>query len=107
VIADSLGRLARKSAVPIVGMKPIADLDFICPVQMPMKKTAIADQLIAFAGNNRKLRRQTSLVPGEEFLQHALRLLVRIWAERKTHEIAVCHQFRECLDVFALEGPQN
>jgi len=88
-------------------MKPITDLHFICPVQMPMKKTAIADQLLAFAGNNRKLRRQTSLVPGEEFLQHSLRLPVRVWADRKTHEIAVCHYFRECLDVFALEGPQN
>jgi hypothetical protein len=88
-------------------MKSITDLDFVCPVQMPMKKTAIADRLVVSAKNNRELRRQTSLVPGKKFLWHALRLLARIWAERKTHEIAVCHEFRKPPDVFVLERPQN
>src|SRR5207245_2849037 len=107
MIPYSLGRFARKSAVPIVRMKPITDLDFVCAIEMPMKETAIADQLVVSAKNNRELRRQASLIPGEKFLQHALRLLARVRAERKTHEIAACHQFREPSDVFVLERPQN
>jgi hypothetical protein len=63
VITDSLGGLARKSAVPIVRVKPITDLDFIYAVEMPMKKTAIPDQVVVSAKNDCKLRRQTSLVP--------------------------------------------
>jgi len=50
---------------------------------------------------------KTSLVPREEFLQYGLRLLARVWAERKAHEIAVGHQFGEPSDVFGLEWTQN
>ncbi len=106
-MAYSLGCLARKSAVPIVGMKSITDLDFVCPIEMPMKETAIADQLVVSTKNDRELRRQTSLVPGQKFLQYALRLLTRVWAEGKAHEIAVCHQFGETSEVLLLERPQN
>ena len=107
MVAYSLGRLARKSAVPIVRMKPITDLDFVCAIEMPMKETAITDQLVVSAKNDCELRRQTSLVPGEKFLQHAPCLLAGVWPERKTHEIAVCHEFRQPVDVFVLERPQN
>jgi hypothetical protein len=72
-----------------------------------MKKTAIPNQAVVAAINDRKLRRQTSLVPREEFLQYGLRLLARVWAERKAHEIAVGHQFGEPSDVFGLERTQN
>jgi len=91
----------------MVRIKPITDLDFICAVEMPMKKTAIPDQLVVAAKNDRELRRQTSLVPREEFLQYGLRLLARVWAERKAHEIAVGHQFGEPPDVFVLEWAEN
>jgi hypothetical protein len=57
--------------------------------------------------NNRKLRRQTSLVPSEEFLQYGLSLLARVWAGRKAHEIAVSHEFSETSDVFFSEWAQN
>ncbi len=74
---------------------------------MPMKKTAIPDQLVIAAKNDRKLRRQTSLVPREEFLQYGLCLLARVWAKRKAHEIAISHEFGEPPDVFVLEWTQN
>ena len=44
------------------------DFDFVCAIEMPMKETAITDQLVVSAKNNCELRRQTSLVPGEKFL---------------------------------------
>ena len=72
-----------------------------------MKETAITDQLVVAAKNDRKLRRQTSLVPREECLQYGLRLLARVWAERKAHKIAVGHEFGEPPDVFVLEWTQN
>jgi len=49
VITDSRGNLARKSAVPIIRIKPITDLDFIYAVEKPMKKTAIPDQFLVAA----------------------------------------------------------
>jgi hypothetical protein len=52
-------------------------------IDLLVKETAIANQLIVSAKNGRQLRRQTSLVPGEKFLQHALRLLVRVWPREK------------------------
>jgi hypothetical protein len=33
-----------------------------------MEKTAITKEILILANDNRKLRRQTSMVPGEEFL---------------------------------------
>ena len=72
-----------------------------------VQKAAITEDIVIFAKYNRKLRRQTSLVPSEEFLQHGLCLLARVRAERKTHEITAGHQFGETSDVFVLEWPQN
>jgi hypothetical protein len=88
-------------------VKPITDLGFISAIEMPMKKTAITHQLVVSAKNDRELRRQTSLFPGKKFLQHALRLLGRVWAQRKAHEIAVCHEFGETSDILFSEWAQN
>jgi hypothetical protein len=107
MIAYNLSRLARKSVIPIIGMKSVTDFNFVPSIDLLVKETAIANQLIVSAKNDRELRRRTSLVPGEKFLQLALRLLVRVWAEGKAHEIAVCHQFGETSDVFVLERPQT
>ena len=84
MITDSLGGLARKSAVPIVRIEPITDLDFIRAVEVLMKETAISDKLVVAAKNDRKLRRQTSLVPREECLQYGLRLLARVLGRAKS-----------------------
>jgi hypothetical protein len=84
----------------MIGMKSVTDFNFVPSIDLLVKETAIANQLIVSAKNDRELRRQTSLVPGEKFLQHALRLLVRVWAEGKAHEIMICHEFGETLDVF-------
>jgi len=35
-----------------------------------------------------------------KIMQHAPRLLTRVWAERKAHEIMICYEFDETLDVF-------
>jgi hypothetical protein len=72
-----------------------------------MQKTAITEDIVILVKNNRKLRRQTSLVPSEEFLQYGLRLLTRIWPERKAHEIAVSHEFGETSYIFFSEWAQN
>ena len=72
-----------------------------------MEKAAISKDIVILAENKGELRRQTSLVPREEFLQYGLRLLARVWAERKTHEITVCHEFGETPDVFFLEWAQD
>src|SRR5215813_5029419 len=106
MVAYGPSRLARKSAVPIIRIKSITDFNFASSIDLLVKKTAIADQLIVSSKNHRKLRRQSSLRPREKFLQHVLRLLLRVWAERKTHEIAVCHEFGETVDVFFSEWTQ-
>jgi len=72
-----------------------------------MQKTAITEDIVILLKNNRKLRRQTSLVPREEFLQYGLRLLARVWPRRKAHEIAVSHKFGETSDVFFSEWAQD
>ena len=95
MIAYNLSRLARKSAIPMIGMKSVTDFNFVPSIDLLVKETAIANQLIVSAKNDRELRRQTSLVPGEKFLQHALRLLLRVWAKGKAHEIMICHEFGE------------
>jgi len=74
---------------------------------MVMEKSAVTQEMVILTKNNCKLRRQTSVVPREEFLEYGLRLLARVWAERKAHEIAAGHQFGKPPDVFVLEWTQN
>ena len=107
MIAHNLSRLARKSAIPMIGMKSVTDFNFVPSIDLLVKETAVANQLIVSAKNDCELRRQTSLVPREKFLQHALHLLMRVWAEGKAHEIMICHEFGETLDVFFSKWTQN
>ena len=107
MIAYNLSHLARKSAIPMIGMKSVTDFNFVPSFDLLVKETAIANQLIVSAKNHRKLGGQISLRPSEKFLQHALHLLTRVWAEGKAHEIMICHEFGETLDVFFSKWTQN
>jgi len=57
VIADCNGRFRGQTFVPVIGMQPVADFDFIFLVDYLMKKAAVADQFAACLDNNCKLRR--------------------------------------------------
>jgi hypothetical protein len=107
MIAYNLSGFARKSAIPMIGIKPVTDFNFVPSIDLLVKETAITNQLIVSAKNDCELQRQTSLVPGEKLLQHALRLLVRLWANGKAHEIMICHEFGETVDVFFSKWTQN
>jgi hypothetical protein len=72
-----------------------------------MEKPAITDQLVVPAKDDGELRRQTSLVPGDKFLQHSLRFLTRVRAERKAHEVRVRHQLRQRIEILLAERTQD
>jgi len=74
---------------------------------MVMEETAVTQEMVILTKNDCKLRRQAIVVPREEFLEYDLRLLARVWAERKAHEIAAGHEFGKPPDVFVLEWTQN
>jgi len=49
-------------------IEPVTNFDLVRHFGV-MKKTAITKDIIILAENDRELRRQTSLIPSEEFLQ--------------------------------------
>jgi len=57
MIAHSAGSFGYETLVPIIGMEPVTDFDFIFLVDYLMKKAAVADQFAACLDNNCKLRR--------------------------------------------------
>ncbi len=81
--------------------------DLFCSIDLLVKKPAVADQFVVSAKNDGELRRQHSLVPREKFLQHGLRLLARVWAQREAHEIRVRHQFCQKIDIFLKKRAEN
>jgi hypothetical protein len=81
VVPHRAGGFCCKPAFPIIRMQPVADFDFVSTLKLSMKKAAITDQKVVSAKNNCELRRQTSFIPGEKFLQHGLGLFMRVRAE--------------------------
>src|SRR5436190_21467101 len=69
VIPHGLRCFSRKSATPIIGIEPVPNFDFVRLVDLLMKETAIADQAIIVAMNDRKLRWKPATLPANEFVQ--------------------------------------
>ena len=91
VIPNCSRCFGRKSATPIIGIKPVPNFDFVHLIDLLMKETAIADQAIIVAMNNCKLRWQPTTLPVNEFVQKANGLFPCKSTERKPHEIRVRH----------------
>ncbi len=61
IVTHRARRFGRQSAIPVVGMKPITDLDLLDLIDDLSKKSAITDQLFFLAQDTAELTRSTRL----------------------------------------------
>ena len=74
MIAHRLRRFGRQAFVPIIRMQAVTDFNFICSIDFLMKEAAVTDQSIIRAAEHGKLRRQSAVLPRENFFQKGRRL---------------------------------
>ena len=74
MIADSARGFSDETAIPVIGMQPISDLDFSWQFRV-MVKTTVADDRVFSFWNDGKLRRNAGAIPADNFLDESDRLL--------------------------------
>ena len=105
MVPHGLCGFSRESPAPIIRIEPISNFNFFCFIDQLMKETAIANQLITLAMNDRKLRWKPIALPADDFVQKGNGLLPGKNTKRKPHEIRVRHQLRQRIDIFFAERP--
>ena len=107
MIAHGAGGFGRESLIPVVGMHPITDLDFVHVINALMIKSAIAEQHSITSKHRRKERRFVCVVPGQKFFQKSTRLFPGVNAEREAHEILVGRQLGQKIDIIFAKWAQS
>ena len=103
MIAHRSRRFTREPLVPIIRIQPITDFNFVPTIDLLMKETAISNQLIIRTMNDGELRWKPAALPTNDFVQKGGGLLPGKNTERKSHEIHVCHQLSQKIDIFSAE----
>src|SRR5438034_8225875 len=75
MVPHGLCGFSRESPAPIIRIEPISNFNFFCFIDQLMKETAIANQLITLAMNDRKLRWKPIALPADDFVQKGNGLL--------------------------------
>ena len=100
VVAYRGGRFGRQAAIPVIGMQAVPDLDFVHLIHHLAKKSAIADQPVLVARDEREWTRQTFACWRDHAIeQKPCRLFAAKNAARKAHEIRIRHQDRHRVEV--------
>ena len=82
MIAHCSRRFTREPLVPIIRIQPITDFNFVPTIELRWKPAAL---------------------PTDDFVQKGGGLLPGKNTERKSHEIHVCHQLSQKIDIFSAE----
>lgn len=108
VIAHGARGFSNESAVPIIRIESVADLDIFDPVLRMIKEPAVTDRRALAARDNGELRWNAGLVPAHDFFNESNGLFAfGENAQRKAHEIRICKQLGHTIDVFLAERSQN
>ena len=107
MVPHGLCGFSRESPAPIIRIEPISNFNFFCFIDQLMKETAIANQLITLAMNDRKLRWKPIPLPADDFVQKRDGLFSRVNAERKAHEIGVGEERGQRIEIILAEWTQN
>src|SRR5262249_25898876 len=90
LITHGMRSFSNEAPVPVSGIKPVPDLKVFDPVLRVIKETAVTDDRVFAARDDRKLRWNAGAIPAHNFLDKSDRLFpFGENAQRKAHEIRI------------------
>ncbi len=108
IIAHGASRFGGESAVPIVWMQAVANLDFLNAIHFLMQETAISKNRVRCALDKREWERQSVALPAENFLEKRGRLFLgETIAAGEAHEIGVGKELAETVEIVFAKRPEN
>jgi len=71
VITHGARGFSNETAVPVIGVQSVADLDVFDAMLRVIKETAVADECVLAAPDDGKLRRDAGAIPAHDFLDES------------------------------------
>jgi len=108
MITHSARSLGDETAVPVIWIQAIADLDVFDAIVGVIEEAAVSDNCVLAARDDGKLRWDLGAIPVSHFLDESDGLLTfGENAQREPHEIGIGEQLRHGIHILFTEGPQD